>query len=234
MKREKLKKNLCMLLILITGMKLKVVAQEVSVGADLVSSYIWRGQQLGSVSIQPNLGIAYKGFSFGAWASSDLTKMDLELDFSVGYTVGGFSAVITDYWFNYTASPQYFNYQKDKNTAHTFEAGVSYNFGESFPLTLSWYTNFAGADNWGYGHSQDYSSYVEASYGFMLWNTDMSVELGLTPWEGAYSDGFDVVNIGVGGSREIPLSDTFALPLFAKVTFNPAANRAYMSFGLTF
>ena len=149
MKREKLKKNLCMLLILITGMNLKVVAQEVSVGADLVSSYIWRGQQLGSVSIQPNLGIAYKGFSFGAWASSDLTKMDLELDFSVGYTVGGFSAVITDYWFNYTASPQYFNYQKDKNTAHTFEAGVSYNFGESFPLTLSWYTNFAGADNWG-------------------------------------------------------------------------------------
>ena len=44
MKREKLKKNLCMLLILITGMNLKVVAQEVSVGADLVSSYIWRGQ----------------------------------------------------------------------------------------------------------------------------------------------------------------------------------------------
>ena len=66
MKREKLKKNLCMLLILITGMNLKVVAQEVSVGADLVSSYIWRGQQLGSVSIQPNLGIAYKWFSFGA------------------------------------------------------------------------------------------------------------------------------------------------------------------------
>ena len=40
---------------------------EASVGADLVSGYIWRGQDLGEVSIQPSLGIAYKGFSLGAW-----------------------------------------------------------------------------------------------------------------------------------------------------------------------
>ena len=34
---------------------------EASVGADLVSGYIWRGQDLGGVSIQPSLGISYKG-----------------------------------------------------------------------------------------------------------------------------------------------------------------------------
>ncbi len=234
MKRNVMKKSAGIFMILIMCVSMKAAAQTVSVGADVVSSYIWRGQQLGSVSFQPNLGIEYKGVSFGTWASSDLTKTDLELDFTVGYHIGGFSVMITDYWFNYTASPKYFNYQTDKNTAHTFEAGISYNFGESCPLKLSGYTNFAGADNWGYGNDQDYSTYIEAAYGFTLWNTDMSVELGVTTWEGAYSDGFDVVNISVGGSRDIKLNETFALPVFAKVTFNPAANRAYMAFGLSF
>lgn len=42
---------------------------EASVGADLVSGYIWRGQDLGGVSIQPSLGISYKGLSLGAWGS---------------------------------------------------------------------------------------------------------------------------------------------------------------------
>lgn len=40
---------------------------EASVGADLVSGYIWRGQDLGGVSVQPSLEISYKGFSLGAW-----------------------------------------------------------------------------------------------------------------------------------------------------------------------
>ena len=40
---------------------------EASVGADLVSGYILRGQNLGGVSVQPSLGISYKGLSLGAW-----------------------------------------------------------------------------------------------------------------------------------------------------------------------
>ena len=42
---------------------------EASVGADLVSGYIWRGQDLGGASIQPAAGISYKGFSLSAWGS---------------------------------------------------------------------------------------------------------------------------------------------------------------------
>ena len=33
---------------------------EASVGADLVSGYIWRGQDLGGVSIQPSLGMSHQ------------------------------------------------------------------------------------------------------------------------------------------------------------------------------
>ena len=74
---------------------------EASVGADLVSGYIWRGQDLGGVSIQPSLGIAYKGFSLGAWGSVGFESTDTkEFDLTLGYSTGGFSVSVTDYWFN--------------------------------------------------------------------------------------------------------------------------------------
>ena len=43
---------------------------EASVGADLVSSYIWRGKELGDVSIQPSVSLSWKGLSLTAWGSA--------------------------------------------------------------------------------------------------------------------------------------------------------------------
>lgn len=45
-----------------------------SVGADIVSGYIWRGQDLGGVSLQPNASIAYKGLSLEAWGSVGIER----------------------------------------------------------------------------------------------------------------------------------------------------------------
>ena len=74
---------------------------EASVGADLVSGYIWRGQDLGGVSIQPTLSVSYKGFSLSAWGTAGIEKEDAkEIDLTLGYTTGGFSISVTDYWFN--------------------------------------------------------------------------------------------------------------------------------------
>ena len=42
---------------------------DASVGMDLVSGYIWRGQDLGNVSIQPEVSLAYKGFSLTGWGT---------------------------------------------------------------------------------------------------------------------------------------------------------------------
>ena len=65
---------------------------EASVGADLVSGYIWRGQDLGGVSVQPSLEISYKGFSLGAWGSVGFESTDTkEFDLTLGYSIGGFS-----------------------------------------------------------------------------------------------------------------------------------------------
>ena len=45
---------------------------ETTVAADVVSSYIWRGQDCGSAAIQPTLGIGYKSLSLTAWGSYGL------------------------------------------------------------------------------------------------------------------------------------------------------------------
>ena len=52
---------------------------ETSIGADIVSSYIWRGQDLGSTAIQPTLGIEYKGLSFSI--SSQLPSVNISIAF---------------------------------------------------------------------------------------------------------------------------------------------------------
>jgi Bacterial protein of unknown function (Gcw_chp). len=70
---------------------------ETSVGADIVSGYIWRGQDLGGVSVQPSLSVSYKGLSLGAWGSVGLESKDTkEFDLTLGYSTGGFSVSVTD------------------------------------------------------------------------------------------------------------------------------------------
>ena len=65
---------------------------EASIGADLVSGYIWRGQDLGNVSIQPSASVSYKGFSLSGWGSVGIDKDDTkEFDLTLGYSTGGFS-----------------------------------------------------------------------------------------------------------------------------------------------
>lgn len=206
---------------------------EVSVGADIVSSYIWRGQDCGGVSIQPSISLAKSGFSLTAWGSVGVDKDDTkEIDLVLGYNTGGFSISITDYWFDYDS--KYFQYAARK-TDHLFEATVGYDFGL---LSVNWNTNFAGADYYKAksdgSMSRAYSSYAEVAVPFKLGGFDFSAELGLTPWEGAYSDGFNVVNIGIGVSKDIKITQSFTLPAFAKLSVNPNTEKTYFAFGLSF
>lgn len=216
---------------------------EASVGADLVSGYIWRGQDLGGVSIQPSLGISYKGFSLGAWGSVGFESTDTkELDFTLGYSVGGFSISVTDYWFNQgdnfktgmATTAEYFHYGS-YSTAHVFEAQIGYDFG---PLSVNWYTNFAGNDGVKENGKRAYSSYIALSAPFQLGGIDWTVDLGMVPWEttfyNGYTSGFSVSDVSLGASKEIKITDSFSIPAFAKVSMNPRTEGAYFTFGLSF
>ncbi len=215
---------------------LPVAAQEkteVNVGADLVSSYIWRGTDCGGVSIQPTLSVARSGFSLTAWGSVGFEGTDTkELDFTLGYNTGGLTVAVTDYWFDRTdgVPSDYFDYRA-RSTAHVFEATLAYDFGL---LALSWNTHFAGSDYTKANGDRAYSTYIEARAPFKLGGTGFVAEVGFTPWEGAYSDKFNVTNIGLRADRSIRITDNFALPVFAKVTMNPYEDKAYFVFGMAF
>lgn len=206
---------------------------ETSIAADFVSGYIWRGQDLGNVSIQPGAGIAYKGFSLGAWGSVGIDKEDTkELDITAAYKTGGFNVGITDYWFNNTADARYFMY-KSHRTAHVFEANVGYDFGV---VSLQWYTNFAGNDGRNKDGDRAYSSYVEASAPFKLGGADWTATVGAVPYRTDFysdADGFAITNVTLKASKDIKVTRSFSLPIFAAVTANPSDGKAYLAIGFT-
>lgn len=206
---------------------------EASVGVDLVSGYLWRGQDLGNVSIQPSAAVGYKGFTLSGWGSVGFDKEDTkEFDLTLGYTTGGFSISVTDYWFNGGAG--YFHYGAH-NTAHVFEAQVGYDFG---PLAVNWFTNFAGDDGVNKDGDRAYSSYVSVAAPFRLGGLDWTAEVGATPWATTFyndgTNGFEVCDISLGVTKEVKISDSFSLPVFAKATWNPATEGAYFAVGMTF
>ncbi|MCI5580086.1 MAG: hypothetical protein MR387_02010 [Phocaeicola plebeius] len=206
---------------------------EASVGVDLVSGYLWRGQDLGNVSIQPSAAVGYKGFTLSGWGSVGFDKEDTkEFDLTLGYATGGFSISVTDYWFNGGAG--YFHYGAH-NTAHVFEAQVGYDFG---PLAVNWFTNFAGDDGVNKDGDRAYSSYVSVAAPFRLGGLDWTAEVGATPWATTFyndgTNGFEVCDISLGVTKEVKISDSFSLPVFAKATWNPATEGAYFAVGMTF
>ena len=202
-----------------------------TLGADLVNQYIWRGQDLGNVSLQPTLGVEWKGISLSTWGSVGLTNAadTKELDLTLQYTYKGFSVGVTDYWFS---NGSYFQYKAHKTT-HIFEAGIAYDFDF---LSVAWYTNFAGDDGTNADGKRAYSSYFELSAPFQLGGLDWEATLGAVPWETTSygSNGFCVTNVSLKATKEIQFKNGFQLPVFAGLTANPRSEKLYLLFGLSF
>ncbi len=205
---------------------------ETTLSADVVNHYIWRGTDCGNVSIQPTLGVAYKGLSLSAWGSVGLDKDDnKELDLTASYSVGGFSIGVTDYWFN-TPEKRYFYYNAH-GTSHIFEGYVSYDFG---PVSAAWYTNFAGNDGVNKDGDRAYSSYLEATAPFKLGGCDWEASIGAVPFATTFygeANGFAVTHVGVKATKDLKITDSFSVPVFAQVAANPSTEKAYLVVGFT-
>lgn len=202
-----------------------------SLSADLVSSYIWRGQDCGGVSIQPAATLSYGNVSLGAWGSSGFDKDDTkEVDFTLGYSWKGLNISFTDYWFS--NGPKYFKYGAH-NTAHVWEAHAGYDFG---CVALNWYTNIGGNDGVTSSGKRAYSSYVEVSAPFTISSLDFAAEVGASPYATSYynCNGFAVTNIALGAAKSFSLTDTSALKVYAKAVANPRNSQTYLLAGVSF
>ena len=208
---------------------------ETTVSADIVNQYIWRGQDLGNVSLQPTLGIGYKGLSLTAWGSVGLTEAQdtKEFDLTLGYTIGGLNIGITDYWFNAGLDPQnrYFKYDAH-GTNHVFEGNIGYDFGVA---SVQWFTNFAGNDGVNKDGKRAYSSYMEVVVPFKISTIDWTATAGAVPFATTSygTSGFAVTNLALKATKEIKVTDSFSIPIFGQVVANPCSQNAYLVLGFT-
>lgn len=214
-----------------------------TVQGDIVSSYIWRGMYQTGASFQPTLAVAAGGFSLTAWGSTDFDGYQAseglankEIDLTAAYTFGnsGLTLSVADLWWAGQGANKYFNFESHE-TAHHFEAGLAYTLPiEKLPLSIAWYTMFAGQDKNAEG-KQNYSSYVEFNYPFSVKKVDLNVICGVVPYKAPqyYANGFCVTNVALKGTTEIKITDTFSLPIFAQAIWNPRLEDAHLVFGIT-
>lgn len=207
---------------------------ETTISADFVNEYIWRGLKLGDISVQPKLGVGYKGLSLTAWGNYGLSNVDdsKEFDLTLDYTIKGFSIGITDYWFSKGQDPdsRYFKYDAH-GTNHVFEAYAGYDF--SF-ASVKWFTNFAGND-YNMNGKRDYSSYAEVNVPFRLAAVDWTGSAGVVPFKSRMyrTNGFAVTYLSLRANKEIRITDTFTVPIFGQVAADPCTQNAYLVVGLT-
>ena len=208
----------------------QAAGQSVSIGADVVSRYVWRGLDFGeSMSVQPALTLGAGGFEIGAWGSysisangADANENDLWFTYTITTASGASIAIgATDYYFPGPGADG-FSYK----SAHTLELSLAFSGPETFPLSL-----FAGLVN-----DEEKPVYLEA--GLPLPAGD-DVELGLhagmvTAESGFYgTDGAAVVNLGITAAKDLTITDSFAIPTSVSYVFNPDQDRAFLVFGIS-
>lgn len=204
-------------------------------GADVVSSYIWRGQELGGFSIQPHATLTWNKphLSFGVWASAELfehaaaanmTEFDLALTWC---PTSALTLSLTDY---YLSAGNYFsNWGFGKESSHNIEGQIAYDFG---PLAVSVNTCLTGPDQ-NFDDNHNFSTYAEVSAPFKLGGIDCSAAVGACLMDDYFTavgnDHFNVCNVSLTASRTV-----FNLPLIGQIVFNPQTDNAYFVIGLSF
>lgn len=191
-----------------------------NVGADIYSSYVWRGTKLGTgPSFQPSLTFETGGLTLGVWGAFDANGY-MEADPYISYAFPfGLSLGFTDY---YLPNLPLFEVS-DTAGSHAFEVSAGFETG-GLSLSANYILNEAG----GVG-SAGGDMYFQAGYGFK------NFEIFLGAGDGWYtSDGkFAVCNIGIGASKEIKITDTFSVPVSGQVIVNPEREALYVVVGFS-
>ena len=196
-----------------------------TVGADAVSSYLWRGMNLAGPSIQPSAYFDYEkgdwAVSLGAWATKSFLKDDYdEWDLSVEAT-----------WRNITLSlANYSEYYGEGDKGNYLDFGVSLTLSENIPVTFSWYSIINQFDEGfmdggsGFDWQAAFPGYFEVAYDFSVSVVDFTVAAGLWPYESEYyeNEDFGICNLNLSAGHEFELKHGATLPVSAQFMYNPA------------
>jgi hypothetical protein len=189
--------------------------------ADVVSSYVWRGGELGdSSAIQPALSYTFPGLGIvvGAWGSYGIKDTDgsryKETDLYVTVPAGPFSMTVTDYYVS-TNTSRTFDFSS--TGPNVVECSVGY---AKDNLSLLAAINVAG------NHLSN-AKYLEA--GCKIYDKDKyTAKAIIGAGDEAYSKpgkGFNLVNVGFTVSKE---------NYSASYIYNPATEKSNLVFTASF
>ena len=223
---------------------------EGSVSADIISHYMWRGQDRGGFSVQPAMSLGWQGVSLSAFGSTGFSADDVqEIDITLGYERWGINIGVTDYWETGIDEKNRYLFFKEDECAHQLEGNIGYTCKY---FSLQAYTVFWGRDSKWNG-DRAYSTYAELSVPFSLGGVDWQLRGGFTPFESAgervprivdgqytgkydfnyyYAEGFACVEAALRATKTLDIGFS-KMPVFAEFNVNPYLQTAQMVFGVT-
>ena len=237
-------------------------AQENPKGAlsvDLLSAYLWRGTDKGSICVQPTGEVKWHDATARITGSVGARREDVkEIDISLGYKWREFNVGLTDYWqsgLDSDGRDLYFNYDPHRS-GHRFEVNLGYThkyfavqaytmvYGNDFK-----YNNLAEVN--AMTGKRAFSTYIELSAPFSWAELEWDARLGITPFAGAntlkkvgeregfplvqkdyfYANGFTCVLASLRITKKINMAN-LSLPIFAELHANPYLKKANFLVGL--
>jgi hypothetical protein len=138
---KNMKNSFRLILLFSVFLSISAAAQEtksaLNVTADFVSSYVWRGSQLGKgPAIQPTVEFTSGKFTLGAWGSYCLSDVEApETDLYTSLSFGNLTVGLTDYYF---PGPSWFHTEN-----HAFEINGGWKQG-IFSCSGNWILNEGG------------------------------------------------------------------------------------------
>ena len=182
-----------------------------SIGADVVSRYVWRGSDAGDgASVQPGIAYSTDSFEIGAWSNYGLTANGAnENDLYVSFSAGPVAVTVTDYYFG----GDFFSFDTDGN--HIIEVMGAFDAGS---ISLAAGINVL--------NDPENSLWVEAGMGLgQLGDADVGLSVGLG--NGKYTSDTDPMVAAVG--LNVSHGD-----YFASYILNPDKKNTFLTFGRSF
>lgn len=233
-------------IVLLVGLafSLHPVRAQLHLEATLQNNHLWRGIEVADglvLTTDVSLTDRSGHLRIGLWGGTNTQGTYKEFNNYLSYTYKGFSLAL---WDTYNFSPsaaynnkEFFNY-KARSTGRFLDAIVSYRFGESFPLLISWSTIIFGRDRNADNTANKYSTFCYAEYPVYQkeeWRVDAGMggtfALNRTgDSSNFYGDTSGMVHIMLKVSRNVNLGK-WEIPVFACALWNPQGDRALFQLG---
>lgn len=195
-------------------------------GADIYSSYVWRGTKFAGPSIQPSVSYSIGGLKVGVWGSygvvlgADNYTSYYETDPYLLYSFDfGLSLGMTAYYYE----GDMFEFT-DTTASYAYELNGGYTIGG---LSLS--GNYILNDSHAGALSVGGDLYFQAGYAFKNFNISIGAGNG---WHTSDTE-FNLCHIALGTSKSIDITDKFSVPVNGSFVVNPEKKQMFLVVGFS-